>query len=145
MRRTRLMAAARAGDVPRLIRLLRTASGALRGRTNVNGAGYEGSTALQWAAREGHVAAIEVLLGAGAAIKLPGRSSALHDAGMAGQVSSINILVAAGGEVDAKDENGATPLHLALRYGMDEAAVALLAAGADVNAWTTTAWPPCTQ
>jgi ankyrin repeat protein len=60
-----------------------------------------------------------------AAIKLPGRSSALHDAGMAGQVSSINVLVAAGGDVDAKDEYEATPLHLALRYGMDEAAVAL--------------------
>jgi hypothetical protein len=31
-KRTRLMAAAREGDVPRLTRLLRTASGALRGR-----------------------------------------------------------------------------------------------------------------
>jgi ankyrin repeat protein len=67
-RRTRLMAAARAGDAPRLTRLLRTASGALRGGTNLNGADSVGRTALHWAAWKGQSAAIEVLLAAGAAV-----------------------------------------------------------------------------
>jgi len=67
-RRTRLIAAARAGDVPRLTRLLRTASGALRGRTNVNGADSRGWTALHWAAQQSNVAALEALLAAGAAV-----------------------------------------------------------------------------
>ncbi len=45
--RTRLMAVARKGNVPRLNWLLRMPSGALRGLTNVNGGDRDGCTALQ--------------------------------------------------------------------------------------------------
>ena len=49
-KRTRLMAAAAAGECARLTRLLRMPSGSLRGLTNVNGVDSHGWTALHWAA-----------------------------------------------------------------------------------------------
>jgi len=138
-KRTRLMAAARAGDVPRLTRLLRTASGALRVRSNVNGSASNGSTALHWAAQEGQTAAIEVLLSAGAAVGAANNQgwTPLHYAAQSGQIAAIEALLAAGAAIEATTSRGDIPLHLAADKGHVLAVQALLAAGAATAAKTT--------
>jgi len=120
-KRTRLMAAARAGDVPRLICLLHPASGALRGRSNVNGA------ALVCA---GHTAAIAALLAAGAAVEAASNRGAtpLHLAAQYGQSAALGALLAAGAEVDAQRHDGSTPLELAMDRGHAAVVSALHAA-----------------
>jgi len=145
-RRTRLMAAALAGDVPRLTHLLRTASGALRGRTNVNGADSVGWTALHWAAAKGHTAALEVLLAAGAAVKAITNAGAapLHLAAQAGQTAAVEALLAAGAAVGAATNAGWTPLHWAARKGDTAAIEVLLAAGLRSGLHIMTAGPLCT-
>lgn len=46
----------------------------------------------------------------------------------------VEVLLRAGASVDARDEHGSTPLHRAASRGNADAARALIAAGADVNA-----------
>jgi len=134
-RRTRLMAAAREGDVPRLTRLLHTASGALRGRTNVNGADSEGWTALHWAARQSNVAALQALLAAGAAVEAATNRGCtpLHLAAKKGHVLAVQALLAAGANIEATNNFGRTPLHVAAQSGAGTMAP-LLAAGANIQA-----------
>ena len=57
-------------------------------------------------------------------------------ASRAGDAAAIDAIVAANSEalVDAEDERGERPLHLACRSGSTSAVAALLAAGADPNA-----------
>jgi ankyrin repeat protein len=143
-RRTRLMAAAREGDVPRLTRLLRMASGALRGRTNVNGADSEGWTALHWAARQSNVAALETLLAAGAAVEAATTrgETPLNLASQYGETATIEALLAAGAAVEAAMNGGYTPLHWAAQDGQTAALEALLAAGAAVGAETNEGFTP---
>ena len=135
-RRTRLMAAARAGDVPRLTRLLRTASGALRGRTNVNGADSRFWTALHTAAECGQTAALGALLAAGAAVGAASNLgfTPLHTAAQFGQTAALEALLAAGAAVGTADSWGWTALHRAAQEGHTAALEALLAAGAAVDA-----------
>ena len=47
---------------------------------------------------------------------------------------NVRLLIARGAQVDARDEGGATPLHLAAQFGNEGVARALIAAGADINA-----------
>ncbi len=140
-RRTRHMAAARAGDVPRLSRLLRTASGALRGRSNVNGSASNGSasngsTPLHWAAWKGRTAAVPVLLAAGAAVGAVTNEgwTPLHLAAQFGHTAALEALLAAGAAVGAATNRGTTLLHVAAWNGHTAALEALLAAGAVVGA-----------
>eukprot|EP01047_Picozoa_sp_COSAG01_P014179 COSAG01_NODE_686_length_14245_cov_95.096140_1_plen_622_part_10 len=94
---------------------------------------YEWTTALHWAAREGHVAVVGALVGGGAAVGAVGRNgrTALHLAAWNGHAAVVEALAGAGAGVDAADENGDTPLSLAAYRGRTEAAAALLGAGAD--------------
>jgi ankyrin repeat protein len=112
-KRARLMAAARAGDSDRLTRLLRMLSGSLRGLTNVNGADFVGRTALHWAADKGHTSAVQVLLGAGAAVDAStGRgSTALMWAADKGHVSTVKALLVGGASIEAANAGGWTALH----------------------------------
>jgi len=114
-KRTRLMAAAREGDVPRLTRLLRTASGALRGRTNVNGADSKGWTPLHWATKEDQTAALEAHLAAGASVGAATKKgwTPLQLAAEYGQTAAAQALLAAGAAVGAATKKGWTPLHTA--------------------------------
>ena len=54
----------------------------------------------------------------------------LHDAAVMGNIEAVKQHLAAGADVEVKDNNGFTPLHIATR----EVAELLIAKGADVNA-----------
>ena len=68
----------------------------------------------------------------------------LLDASRAGDAAAIDAIVAANSEalVDADDERGERPLHLACRSGSTSAVAALLAAGADPNLRNRVGNPP---
>ena len=55
----------------------------------------------------------------------------LHQAVIDGNIEAVKQHIAAGADVNAKDENGVTPLHWT---ETEEIAELLIAAGADVNA-----------
>ena len=106
---------------------------------------------LSWAALGGAAAAVRLLLDRGA----DADAGALHAAAAGGQLELVRLLLDAGADVDRRDpDTGRAPLHAAVAAGAgrDVAGVvrALLAAGADVNAttttgrapWTSAGWPP---
>ncbi len=92
--------------------------------------------ALDFAAWNGHVNIMKTLLGKGTDVNARGRDGrcCLHQAADSGGVGVIQFLSQeAGVDIDCKDGNGITPLHLAARRGHLPAVNALVAAGADVN------------
>jgi ankyrin repeat protein len=72
-----------------------------------------------------------VLVGCGGP---PEVDRALHKAAGAGKIEAVKQHLAAGVDVNAKDDNGWTPLHAAAREGHKEIVELLIANGADVNA-----------
>ena len=58
----------------------------------------------------------------------------IHGAATFGNIEAINQHLAAGTDVNAKDDDGTTPLHGAAIHGHKEIAELLIAEGADVNA-----------
>ena len=58
----------------------------------------------------------------------------IHDAAAVGNIEAVKQHIAAGTDVNAKDQNGKTPLHYAAWKGHKEIAELLIANGADVNA-----------
>ena len=129
----------------------------------VNAKDKEGKTPLYHAARWGHKNTTALLIAAGADVnakddkgrtpldravgyteivallrKHGGKTSeelnALIDAAEAGNIEAVKQHLAAGMDVNAKDEDGVTPLHEAALWGHNEVAELLIANGADVNA-----------
>ena len=111
-------------------------------------------TPLHYAARNGHAAVATVLIAAGAEVNAKTASSGetpLHWAAHYGRATVVAALIAAGADLEAIPHNShnfvagsGTPLHYAARFrrasavGADHAAaaLALIAAGAKVNAKT---------
>ncbi len=104
---------------------------------------YVGDTPLHLAAAGYRVEIVELLLAAGAEVNActnHRRSSPLHYAAdgyitgpawnAAAQVRTLQVLLAAGADIHARDKNGATPLHRAVRTRCAAAVDFLLAAGA---------------
>ena len=60
--------------------------------------------------------------------------SSIHDAAEKGNIEVVKQHLAAGTDVDAKTEQGLTPLHVAAIEGHKEILKLLIAKGADVNA-----------
>ena len=92
---------------------------------------------LSGAARNGHIPAITALLNEGADVNaLSGyaEGTPLHNASGAGQILAIEALLKAGANINATDGLGDTPLHEAAKMGKVAATQALLKSGADVNA-----------
>ena len=58
----------------------------------------------------------------------------IHEAAMKGNIEAVKQHLAAGADVNAKDQNGKTPLHYAAWKGHKEIAELLIANEADVNA-----------
>ena len=129
----------------------------------VNAKDKEGKTPLYHAARWGHKNTTALLIAAGADVNAKddkgrtpldravgyteiiallrnhgGRTAqelkALIDAAEEGNIEAVKQHLAAGMDVNAKDEDGVTPLHEAALWGHNEVAELLIANGAEVNA-----------
>ena len=73
-------------------------------------------------------------------VKAP--DSLIHKAVRDGNIEVVKQYLDAGTDVNAKDENGVTPLHQAAFGGQKEVVELLIAAGADVNAKEEDGWTP---
>ena len=129
----------------------------------LNSKDKEGKTPLHHAARWGHTNIAALLIAAGADVNAKdnkGRTpldravgyteivallrehggktgeelKALIDAAEAGNIEAVKKHLAAGMDVNAKDEDGVTPLHEAALWGHNEVVELLIANGAEVNA-----------
>ncbi|KAK3254489.1 hypothetical protein CYMTET_36295 [Cymbomonas tetramitiformis] len=96
----------------------------------------EGRTALTVALAFGQEAVARALLEAGAGVNAGTGRRPFHAAAEKGMVEMVRELAGKGAEVDAEDGEGRTALTVALAFGQEAAARALLEAGAGVNAGT---------
>ncbi|KAK3261109.1 hypothetical protein CYMTET_29972, partial [Cymbomonas tetramitiformis] len=94
----------------------------------------EGRSALTVALAFGQDAAARALLEAGAGVNVGTGRRPLHVAAEKGMEEVVRVLVGKGAEVDAEDGEGCTALTVALAFGLEGAARALLEAGAGVKA-----------
>jgi ankyrin repeat protein len=99
----------------------------------------QGRTALHWAALEGHIEVVAVLMGKGAQtdIRDARRSTPLMFAACRGHLSVVQLLVqhTEGQGLDATNLSGETALHLAVRKGHQAVVTFLLRRGAQaINA-----------
>ena len=91
---------------------------------------------LQFAAHKGDVAMTRLLLEAGADVSPTGSGTKpIHIASHRGSVEITSMLMSAGAAIDADDNHGFQPIHLASTYAERSAQIALLvSAGAKVDA-----------
>jgi len=88
-----------------------------RARTNEKA---DGLTPLHFAVKNGHLAAVEALLQAGANIEAKtdeSRRTPLHLAARYGHCEVLQVLLTAGADKDSKDNAWAKAIHLAATYG----------------------------
>jgi len=109
----------------------------LKQGADVNAAQGDGMTALHWAATNGDVALVQMLLAAGANIRATtrlGGITALHMASQGGHSQVVAALIAAGAEPNGATSTGASSLMLAARAGSTDTVTKLIETGADINA-----------
>ena len=140
---TPLMAASRSGSVP-AVRLL------LARGVQVNTAeSFQKTTALMWAAAEGHIDVVDVLIEAGADPNLQGhvtsltkRHNADHPTGgftalmyaaRSGNEALVRRLVARGANVNLKNGDGASAAMVAMYNDRFDLAATLIELGSDAN------------
>ena len=103
---------------------------------NVNISDDEGTTALWWAAHQGHDSIAKILLARGA--KIDGNTlypdlKPLHKASASGSSNTVQLLLDHGAKVNARDARGVQSLHYAAGYGHRDTVKLLIDAGAEVN------------
>lgn len=101
--------------------------------------GYEGTTALFWAASSNNAELLEIFIEAGARVEAEqpeDGSTSLHVASENSNLEIVRLLLKAGGEVALNrfDYVSRTPLMWAVETGDIEIARVLIEAGSDVNA-----------
>ncbi|KAJ1628214.1 ankyrin repeat-containing domain protein [Pavlovales sp. CCMP2436] len=123
-------AAAQAGDVGKLARLLKNKHlNALHGDGTVDG--DTGYTPLHYGARAGHLAVVELLLAHSADVNATtkyGKATALHRAAHQGHAPVVAALIAARADVSLADTDGMLALHKAAAEGHADAFGKLLSA-----------------
>jgi ankyrin repeat protein len=127
---TPLMHAARAGSLD-AVNMLLLAGAQVNARE-----GWNGQTALHWAAAEGHGAVVEALIAGGADIRHPSnaRTTPFMFAVRKGDMRSVQAFLDAGANVNEKRTDFATPLLVAIINGHEDLVDLLLEKGADPNA-----------
>lgn len=90
---------------------------------------------LHWAAKEGHLYLIQMLLNKGARIdaRNMGDDTALHLAAAHGHLDCVKYLLKHNPDVDAQNEHGNTPLHYACFWGFQSVAEELIRNNASVS------------
>jgi ankyrin repeat protein len=129
---TRLIEAAKSGNVPAVTNLLRQ-------RVPIDAAEADGTTALHWAARLDRVDMVQALLRGKAPVNVTNRYGVtpLMLAAINGSAQVVDLLLKAGADPNALGADGETVLMLAARTGRVEAVQLLIAKGANVNASET--------
>jgi len=105
-------------------------------RVDVNAPAVDGSTALHWAVNRDDRSTVDLLIGAGANVRVANRYGVtpLSLAAENGNEVIIERLLKAGADPNAVSSGGETVLMTAARTGRVEAVKVLLAHGANVNA-----------
>lgn len=101
---------------------------------NVNATNYSEFTALYEAAHNGHVECVRILHKRGAKIEAMGHRSRgpLHAAAKYGHCSIVQFLLDEGANIDAAiDDNGCTPLAIAIEQQRSDVVMLLLKRGAN--------------
>jgi ankyrin repeat protein len=109
----------------------------LKQGADVNQSQGDGMTALHWAATNGNMELVEMLLYAGANVRATtrlGGYTPLHIATQGGRAAVIDALTKAGADVNAATSTGATPLMLAATSGSTDTVKRLLDLGAKIDA-----------
>ncbi len=108
----------------------------IQGRSDVNVAEVDGTTALHWAAHRDEVAIARLLIDAGARVAATNRYGVrpLTLACVNGNAAMIELLLRAGADANTRAPGGETALMTAARSGAVAAVRALVERGADVNA-----------
>lgn len=126
-------AAAAAGDLAKLRRMIKkdplAATAPPRGST-------DGFTALHHAARSGNLAAVRMLLDAGAdpnAETAAGRATPLHRSAFAGHLAVSKILLRAGAEARRSDGDGETPAFKAASQVRKKGRFSLLVSSSELS------------
>jgi uncharacterized protein len=103
--------------------------------TSVDTEGEGGRTGLSFAAANGNLRIVNLLLDHLAVVNLRDQSgdTALHWAALNGHVEMIRRLLAAKAEINAQNKQGVTPLMLAIGGNRRDAVRALVVAGADLK------------
>lgn len=95
---------------------------------------YSGITPLYMAVASGSKDVVSFLISKGAKVNFPGSMvSVLNCAVEHNQGDIAKLLIAKGAKIDAKDDNGSTPLIIAAKQGNKELAALLIKNGAKVN------------
>jgi ankyrin repeat protein len=141
---TMLMAAARSGNLPAVTVLLEN-------KVDVDAAEkIQKTTALMWAAAEGHTAVVDLLLKAGANPDLQGHITTLTErtinsdhptggftalmfAARNGDDATVDRLIAGGADLTLKNGDGASATMIAMYNDRFDTAARLVKAGADAN------------
>ena len=104
-------------------------------KVNVNCEDRWGNTPLREALRSNHTECVKSLKAAGATMGATSDIDAeIIRAASTNDVKGLQALIDAGGNVNCKDYDGRTPLHVAVSDGHKEAVVFLLSKNADPNA-----------
>ena len=101
-------------------------------KTDIEAAANNGDTALMVAAYTRNVDAVKALLAHDAEVNRHGWAP-LHYAAAVGDVEIIQLLLDKSAYVDVESPNKTTPLMMAARGGNNDAATALIEAGADLS------------
>jgi ankyrin repeat protein len=113
-----------AGDVPKVMDLVRAGADVNRLDIRTSVAGSNGRRPLNYAALQNDTTMITALLEAGALINLTNHSgfTPLHHAGEAGAKDAAALLMAQGADLTLRNRRAQTPIETALAFGHPDVA-----------------------